>query len=128
MPVNNAAKNLVVNDLASQIMAIGDDMEVAKTNNEKKGIRIYERDANWLETASQVTAPTAQLYRYGNDLNSILQSIGIDDLGYMDYIKAIASQVIATREFRSAAMSKIEKANQLQEMQEKSPRRKRKVY
>lgn len=128
MPVNNLAKESVVNDLASQIMALGDEMEVAKTNNEKKGIRIYERDANFLETASQITAPTAQLYRYGNDMNSILQSIGIEELGYMDYIKALASQIISTREYRSAAMSKIEKANQLKEMQEKSPRRKRKVY
>jgi len=94
-------------------------MKVAKTNSDKKGVRIYDKTNNWLESLSLMSAPTAQVYNYSENIYTSLRALGMDDITIVDYMKVMASNVISTREFRSAQMDKLEKAIQLEEMRAK---------
>jgi hypothetical protein len=94
-------------------------MNVAKTNSDKKGVRIYDKSDNFLETTSKISAPTMQVYNYGETVYTSLKALGMDDVTIMDYIKVLVSNIISTREYRSAAIGDMEKAIQLNEMREK---------
>jgi len=118
-PASSVLKQFITDDMSERLLATGDNMKVAKTNSEKKGVRIYDKSNNWLEAASLMSAPSAQLYNYSENAYTTLKAIGLDDITIVDYMKVMASNVISTREFRSAQMDKLNKAIQLEEMREK---------
>jgi hypothetical protein len=124
-PASSVLKQFITDDMSERLLAYGDNMKVAKTNSEEKGVRIYDRSNNWLESASLMSAPTAQLYNYSENAYTALKAAGLDDVTIIDYLKVFASNVISTREFRSAQMDKLKKAIQLEEMREKRIKQRR---
>jgi hypothetical protein len=112
----------VTDSLAANIMAMGSDIEVAKSNADKKGVLIYDYKEGWIENIAGITAPTSQIYDYGDAMYNSLKAMGLDDVTIMDYIKVAASQVFATREYRSKALDKMKEAIRLDEMREKKSR------
>jgi hypothetical protein len=120
MPVSNTLLKPTTDPLSEWLMTLGTDLNVAKDNYSKKGVRIYDRPKNALEFASQLTAPTMALYGYGNAAYTSLNAIGVDDVTYTDQIALWASQIISTREFRSKAESDVRESARLKNMRERN--------
>lgn len=100
MPVNSLAKEKVFNPLSESMWAVGEDMEVAQTNMQKKGVRIYERDGGALETLSNLSAPTAFFHDLAKGLGIGAKSAFLDDSDPFASLMYLLSQVYAPREVR----------------------------
>jgi hypothetical protein len=114
MPINSASK-YITDPFAEHLMAIGDDMEVARGNMAEQGIRIYERERGPLEGAAQLTAPSAELYNLFDAGRTGVKSMFLEDGDPLETALYMASEVFATRELRGALEGMVKKKIQEEE-------------
>lgn len=99
MPVNSASKS-ITDPIAENLMAIGDDMEVARVNMAENGVRIYDRQRGPIEGIANLTTPSAELYNLFDAGRTAVNSMFLDDTNPLETAAYLLTEVFATREIR----------------------------
>jgi hypothetical protein len=107
-PVQAVYKNLMDKSVEEGFGFVK-DMDVADSNLNPEGIRIFDRNSGALEDIASYTAPTAALYDLGSSAVTAARSTAVEEPDYLKIVMYLLSQVVSTRDLRTALGDELKK-------------------